>query len=430
MLREPVISELTHANGSVAMAVHTSLLKQHPLALLADACAKTDECTFPTRDTSRGANLVMTGHALAKPIARLPAHDGSRITKALRFDSNTGVALEGRLRSHDVTSGGRIYSTPIFRHLSTSVVPPDCRFKYWRRHFTALRMSRPYEVAHDSFNAAMLHTTPSHGLAFVHLANDPLVCHFGGRDPDSIMLMCIRSGVVYVHHGRGAITTVSAKTGIILVDQDRPLVAIQPRPFAMVGLKLPRLLVVEALGSEAVRPDQAVRSFLQPDPLLLGLLVHLDEMAECGRRPDPRDIDEALGTARSLVMTILARQNQHRWSLPETFDDALLAAARYQLNLHSSNAEITAEQAAAMLGCSRAHLYRVFAREGHTVAGVLREARLQRARVLLEQATGRDQIGAVAWQCGYTDFSAFGKAFHRRFSMTPSDCRYRAQPVC
>lgn len=153
-------------------------------------------------------------------------------------------------------------------------------------------------------------------------------------------------------------------------------------------------------------------------------------MGQRDSRPERADATEALSTARGLAMTLLARRNPRRWSLPEAFDDALLVAARHLLDLYADNPDLTAEQVAAMLGCSRAHLYRVFARADATVAGNLRDARLRRAGRLLKSGSGT-QIGEVAWCCGYADFSAFGKAFRRYFGMTPTDFRHQvaiAQP--
>ncbi|MGO4124638.1 helix-turn-helix domain-containing protein [Inquilinus sp. YAF38] len=64
----------------------------------------------------------------------------------------------------------------------------------------------------------------------------------------------------------------------------------------------------------------------------------------------------------------------------------------------------------------------MFATRDRTVAGDLREVRLRRARRLIETQPDRP-IGLIAFDCGYTDLSAFGKAFKRRFGLGPSDWR-------
>jgi len=288
-------------------------------------------------------------------------------------------------------------------------------------------MERPRTEDHHGFHGDLVFTTPWQGASFLHLENNALSCHFGARDPDSIVLLRIHAGAVYARHGRDVVTPVTADTGLILFDQDRPLVTTSLQPVTMTGLKLPRALVREALGAQPIiRAQDAVRTFLHPGALLYGLLQHLESMAHRARGADVVNVAEAVSTARSMVMTLLARRNPRRWSLSEAFDDALLASARCQLGLHAGNPDLTAEQVAAMLGCSRAHLYRLFARQGETVVGALRQARLCGAGRLLESRTER-QIGEIASRCGYSDFSAFDKAFRRHFGMTPSDFRHEAQ---
>lgn len=69
----------------------------------------------------------------------------------------------------------------------------------------------------------------------------------------------------------------------------------------------------------------------------------------------------------------------------------------------------------------RAGLYRMFERRGLAVADRIRIARLNHACALMRDPTL--DIGEVALRCGDADLSAFGKAFGRRFGMTPRDWR-------
>ncbi|WP_209023621.1 helix-turn-helix transcriptional regulator [Sphingopyxis italica] len=71
--------------------------------------------------------------------------------------------------------------------------------------------------------------------------------------------------------------------------------------------------------------------------------------------------------------------------------------------------------------CSRASLYRLFEQRGLSVGEHIRAVRLNHGRALLRDP--RLGIGDIALRCGYDDLSAFGKAFRRRFGMTPRDWR-------
>jgi AraC-like DNA-binding protein len=100
---------------------------------------------------------------------------------------------------------------------------------------------------------------------------------------------------------------------------------------------------------------------------------------------------------------------------------AFLAAGDY-IDRHLGNPDLTAQTIAASLGFSRAHLYRVFASQGQTIAGVLRDRRLARARDLI--ASGRvGHLDALAFAVGYHSTTAFSRAFKKRFGLSPRDYR-------
>src|SRR3546814_4060534 len=85
------------------------------------------------------------------------------------------------------------------------------------------------------------------------------------------------------------------------------------------------------------------------------------------------------------------------------------------------SSDLTADAIARAIGCSRASLYRLFEQRGLAVAEHVRAVRLNHSRTLLRDP--RLGIGDIALRCGYDDLSAFGKAFRRRFGMTPRDWR-------
>jgi AraC-like DNA-binding protein len=113
----------------------------------------------------------------------------------------------------------------------------------------------------------------------------------------------------------------------------------------------------------------------------------------------------------------------------EVNDNGAFAAACAFINRHLGSARLGPELIARQLGCSRAHLYRVFARHAETVADYIREARLRRARDLLMADALRDQrIGDIALRCGFADPVHFARLFRQRFGLTPSDARAGATP--
>ena len=92
-----------------------------------------------------------------------------------------------------------------------------------------------------------------------------------------------------------------------------------------------------------------------------------------------------------------------------------------ELNLADPN--LNAARVAKAVNCSRAKLYRAFAAEETAVAECIREIRLDRTRILIEQMPPGQSIGDVAVSCGLYDTANFSRQFRRRFGVAPSDLR-------
>lgn len=348
-------------------------------------------------------------------------HDGSSAATASTLDhgpadaSGCAPVLDGSNETHSV--GGAF-----FQRTSTAGVSPDFRFDLWRRLSSATVTEPASAIGADGYHGELEITTPLQGATFMRIANDPMLCRFTDGDPDGITVIRVRAGTVHVRGHGDSVTAVDAASGFVLFDRDQPVDLIEPAAFVMTGLKLPRALVAAALGAAPTESGPPIRPFAYSGPLLAGLQWQFDVLSERARQTDAADISAAVATARSLAMTLLAQRNPRRRMLPDMFDDALLTAARHQLELYAGNPDLTAGGVAAMLGCSRARLYQLFKREEVTVGEVLLDARLRRAARLLQSDA---KIGEIAGRCGYAEFSAFDKAFRRRFGMTPSDYRHQ-----
>jgi AraC family transcriptional regulator, positive regulator of tynA and feaB len=102
----------------------------------------------------------------------------------------------------------------------------------------------------------------------------------------------------------------------------------------------------------------------------------------------------------------------------------LFAAAQALIDRHLCSRHLNPELVARHLGCSRAHLYRVFAAHGVTVGDYIREARLRRAHALLASDTNRsERIGDIAFRSGFDDPVHFARLFRCRFGITPREVK-------
>jgi AraC family transcriptional regulator, positive regulator of tynA and feaB len=104
-------------------------------------------------------------------------------------------------------------------------------------------------------------------------------------------------------------------------------------------------------------------------------------------------------------------------------DGVLFHAALRFIELNLADPNLDAARVAKAVNCSRATLYRAFAAEGTGVAEAIRDMRLDRARILIEQMPPGQSIGDVAVSCGLYDTANFSRQFRRRFGFAPSDFR-------
>jgi AraC-like DNA-binding protein len=139
--------------------------------------------------------------------------------------------------------------------------------------------------------------------------------------------------------------------------------------------------------------------------------------------PDLDPAGRAAGLHAVLELTVaalrLAFGNEPADS--EICEDAALIAAQALICRCFGLTDLSPERIASRLGCSRAHLYRVFARNGLTIAGYLREVRLRRCRAALAAAGSGDTVADIAFRCGFDNPVHFTHLFRRRFGMLPRE---------
>ena len=86
--------------------------------------------------------------------------------------------------------------------------------------------------------------------------------------------------------------------------------------------------------------------------------------------------------------------------------------------------DLSPDRIALSVGCSRATLYRLFARHDRSVAASVWQARLERAlRMLCSAESIAMTIGDVALLSGFTDVPTFTRMFKRRYGKTPREAR-------
>ena len=159
---------------------------------------------------------------------------------------------------------------------------------------------------------------------------------------------------------------------------------------------------------------------LSSDGMAPFLCAQLQKVGEYGAALSARDLSVVLQFTVELSLRLLeAHFGSARNGLVPN-EDKLRAAYQY-LSTHAHQPNLTADSLAQALHCSRARLYRLFENEPLSIKATLKEIRLLRARDTLVQSGRSANVAAVAYACGFSDPSVFGKLFRQKFGATPGE---------
>lgn len=101
---------------------------------------------------------------------------------------------------------------------------------------------------------------------------------------------------------------------------------------------------------------------------------------------------------------------------------ARFSSARAHIEHALQNPRLSAEMVARHLGVSVRQLHRIFAREGKSVALEVRQARVERAQLLLAREPVR-LVNDVALACGFDSLATFYRSFRTVSGMTATEWR-------
>jgi AraC-like DNA-binding protein len=204
---------------------------------------------------------------------------------------------------------------------------------------------------------------------------------------------------------------------ILIKDFTQPATAWWQISSRSLNLHLPRLTVETVVGDRVRRLHGTVLPSEGLSPMLQAQLLSLANVVP---RLESRARAAALDATVELAASVLRCELGVRIE-DERNNTGLFVAAQMFIRRHLASCDLNPELIARQLHCSRAHLYRVFAAQGETVADYVRELRLQRARdLLVGDRANKEQIGDVAYRCGFEDPVHFTRLFRQRFGVTPS----------
>jgi AraC-like DNA-binding protein len=135
--------------------------------------------------------------------------------------------------------------------------------------------------------------------------------------------------------------------------------------------------------------------------------------------------------ALEVLATRLARElDVHDWGTPEARRHALLTTVQAFIQRHLGDPQLSPAAVAAAHHISLRTLHQLFHDEGLTVAGWIRQRRLECCRRdLADPALAARPVAAIAARWGFTSASDFSRAFRAIHGLPPSEFRRFARVV-
>lgn len=313
---------------------------------------------------------------------------------------------------------GHIGTGSAFNLASTRGEPRRHRFDYWRSLHPHIHIDAINKASWTDFHAERLSYEAPDGSRFGMTTNDDVAAHFAKQESDFALFSLTVAGSARMTLPRGVERVVSPHDGLVVLDS-RDAVTTESRNHEHVYLTVPRARVANLLDSNGnilrgglVLPMSGIPALLTSHLLAIAKeATRLDTTAastavKCG-------VDLAIGALTQACDLSSSGGNSHA---------SYYAAARRLIALHFNDSSLTTEEIAQRIGCSRAHLHRVFSEKGEQAGDVIRTARLTAARELLESSS-RLSVKQVAHACGFDNASAFTRAYRQFYGITPSAFR-------
>lgn len=232
-------------------------------------------------------------------------------------------------------------------------------------------------------------------------------------DPEVLHLLLLDHGNTRVEQdGR----TATLEPGdLLLYDSTRPFRFETDGDFQFTICLLPkRLLPVP----ESLQRNCTARVFKSDGGVAAALAPLLTALA---RRPSETEPSQQLALQHAMVNMYVALMSDQ--SVSGHHPSVHLSLAKSFVVRHLGDPKLSPSDVAAACNISLSYLHRLFSADGITVAGYLREQRLQAAYRDLVAPSFAEPVSRVAERWGLPDPAHFNRIFKARFGATPGELR-------
>ncbi|MFC4533786.1 helix-turn-helix domain-containing protein [Sphaerisporangium dianthi] len=331
----------------------------------------------------------------------------------------------GKIRTNHCLNGGAAVFVARFR---TADIPPELRFAAWHELTSkALICTAVTSDEVDDFTATV--SLFEFGAVQISMVTyPPLRVARTARmirrsDPELLYVTVpLRGRLGLSHLDREADVGCGQ---FVLIDTSRPGEVINREPLEHLIIQVPRSELPRswALGTVMAR-SLPVRCDV--DSLMVDVARRLLDSADKYR---PADGIRLTAVVIDLVTLALGRHLDQNGAARDAGQRLLRPRILNFIDNRLSDPALSPSNVAAAHNISVRYLHSLFQDEGLTVAGWIRECRLNRCRRDLCDATFADRpVYAIGARWGFTDATAFSRAFKQAFGVSPGDYRRRHLP--
>jgi AraC-like DNA-binding protein len=308
-------------------------------------------------------------------------------------------------------------------------MPPRQRFDYWKHLLSdtivPLEVSQP---GSDGDFRGSLRGCDMGRLRLIDVNAEPHTARRTARLVKTAPAGCYKIGLqlrgrsVLVQDGK------EARLGpgdFAFYDTDRPYtLALSERhrmlvlvfPYDMLGLPQPRLARVTATSLPGGTGGTAT--------LIGPFLSKVADLVDEADSPGPGARLRLAGNVLDLLGTVLAERLEYPPSDPDMSHRALMVRITAFIEEHLGDAGLSPAQIAAAHNVSLRQLHKLFHSSGTTVAGWIRERRLEHCRRdLRDPDCASRPVAAVGARWGYPDPAHFSRVFKAAYGVGPRDYR-------
>jgi AraC-like DNA-binding protein len=317
---------------------------------------------------------------------------------------------------------GAAATAPHFVELGTGHLPVAQRAEFWFEGTGRRMQCRPTQNPRRPPNARVRVLTGER-IEFMDYASesflmtrDRAMCRRDGHDEISVgLVVSPRTGAV-----QNGLELSLRRGDLYVIDFGRPVSSVLSDHHEL-AIALPRKLVEQTVGSRMNRLGGRKLSTHGVGGLLAS---HMRALAALARELSAPQQLIAMRAATDLALATLHDACHAAGSQADGFPEGFYLMARANIDRCCGDAHFGVGELAALMGCSRAQLYRLFHAHGQGIAATIWTSRLQRARhMLCSRRHLHMSIAQIAWDCGFLDASTFSRMFRHRYGMSPRDTR-------